>query len=643
MKIKFSILLLIISLMSNELSYGQTYNDKEFCKSNCSRHGNAHTLFRPVEFYIESRSLTNKYDIKYHRLELTVDPDSLYISGTITTYFVPLVTGFNEITFDLTDSLTVNSATYNGLPTTFNAPGDNTINIDFPSTLPIGTLDSLVVNYEGVPFNSGFGSFDTASHNGFPILWTLSEPYGSRDWWPCKQQLTDKIDSIDVIITCPTSYTAVSNGLLIDTAVSGPNTTFHWKHRYPIPSYLIAIAVTNYDLYIEEVPLNSGDTVFVHNYIYPEDTTMWFDSFSSTYVYMVFFSDLFGDYPFADEKYGHAQFPWGGGMEHQTISFMGAAPPGLIAHELAHQWFGDKITCGSWEDIWLNEGFATYLTGLTLETFYPPEWRQFKENNIQSITSVPWGSVFVDDTTLVGRIFDYRLSYQKGAMVVHMLRWVLGDSAFYSGVNNYLIDPQLAFSYARTDDLKSHLEVAGDTNLTEFYDDWFYGEGYPSYQIDAYQNGGLLDITINQTTSHPSVDFYELPVAITAVGDNIDTTYMFNNTLQNQTFQVEVPFPVNEIQFDKDLWIVSNFNTINFSRRSSFLEVYPNPATDVVYLNSSIEIQAINIYDVSGKSVFQSAPNMMYVDVDFSTFSSGLYVITVDTEFGTKEFKIIKE
>lgn len=643
MKINFNIILFFLGLLVSQCSFSQTYNAEEFCKSNCSRHGNVSALLRPVNLNLDSRSLTNKYDIKYHRLEWTVDPDSLYISGTITTYFVPLVTGFNEITFDLTDSLTVNSATYSGIPTTYNTPGDNTVNIDLPTVLPIGIMDSVMINYEGIPSNSGFGSFDTASHNGFPILWTLSEPYGSRDWWPCKQQLTDKIDSIDVIITCPTSYSAVSNGLLKDTVVSGPNTTYYWKHRYPIPSYLIAIAVTNYDLYIEEVPLNSGDTVFVHNYIYPEDTTMWFNSFSSTYVYMVLFSDLFGDYPFADEKYGHAQFPWGGGMEHQTISFMVAAPPGLIAHELAHQWFGDKITCGSWEDIWLNEGFATYLTGLTLETFYPPEWQQFKETNIQAITSVPWGSVFVDDTTIVGRIFDYRLSYQKGAMVVHMLRWVLGDSMFYQGINNYMSDPQLAFSYAKTDDLKLHLEAASDTNLAEFFDDWFYGEGYPSYQIDAIQNGGLLDLTINQTTSHPSVSFYEMPITITAIGDNYDTTYVLNHTQQNQSFQVEVPFQVNEIIFDRDLWIISAFNTVNFSKRSSFLEAYPNPASDVVYLNSSFPILTLRIYDGTGKKILESAPQKMYEAVDISKYASGLYIFSVSNEHNTEEFKIIKE
>ncbi|MEO9531038.1 MAG: M1 family aminopeptidase [Crocinitomicaceae bacterium] len=637
----FRLIVILFTIACNS-AIAQLYDGVDFCKSNCSRHSNADLLFRSSELNLESRSLTNNYDLKYHRLEWTVDPDSLFISGTVTSYFVPLIADFSEITFDLTDSLTVSSVIHNGIPITFNTPGNNMINVDLPSVIPLGTLDSVTIVYDGVPANSGFGSFDTSSHDNTPILWTLSEPYGSRDWWPCKQQLTDKIDSIDIHITCPSQYLAVSNGMLIDTNSNGSNITYSWKHRYPIPSYLIAIAITNYDLFIEEVPLNSGDTVFVHNYIYPEDTTMWFNSFSSTYVYMRLFSDLFGDYPFISEKYGHAQFPWGGGMEHQTISFMGAATPGLIAHELGHQWFGDKITCGSWTDIWLNEGFATYLTALTWENYYPQEWQNFKENTLQSITSVPWGSVHVNDTTLVGRIFDYRLSYQKGAMLVHMLRWVLGDSTFYSGLNNYLSDPQLEFAYANTSDLMGHLESSSDKDLSEFFDDWFYGEGYPSYQINAYQNGGLLDVIVNQTTSHPSVSFYEMPIMITAIGDGIDTTYVLQNDQNNQTFQVEVPFKVDEIIFDKDLWILSAFNTVNFEKRSSFLEVYPNPVADQLNINSSEEITTILIYDESGKIIQNLAPAKLFLQIDLSEFSQGMYVVQTSTEYKTEEFKIIK-
>ena len=151
---------------------------------------------------------------------------------------------------------------------------------------------------------------------------------------------------------------------------------------------------------------------------------------------------------------------WGGGMEHTTMSFMGSWSRGLIAHELAHQWFGNKITCGSWEDIWLNEGFATYLDGLVYENFDGQDvFSQWRKAVVNSVTSSPSGSTFVTDTTSVSRIFNSRLSYRKGAMILHMLRYKIGDDNFFQGVKNYLADPTLAYSYAKTEDLQRHLEA----------------------------------------------------------------------------------------------------------------------------------------------------------------------------------------
>src|SRR5262249_26383555 len=150
----------------------------------------------------------------------------------------------------------VDEVIYHDLPLSFTLSSDDRLTISLPTTVAAGTLDSVRVGYHGVPRSgAGFGAFETDEHNGAPVMWTLSEPYGAKEWWPCKQDLYDKIDSIDVFITTDTAYNAAGNGLLVESQVVGSNVTYHWKHRYPIAHYLISTAIADYEVRTDVIHL----------------------------------------------------------------------------------------------------------------------------------------------------------------------------------------------------------------------------------------------------------------------------------------------------------------------------------------------------------------------------------------------------
>ncbi len=604
------------------------------------------------------------FDIKYHRFEWRVNPSYRYISGSVTTYYKAVET-MSQMTFDLDKSLRVDSVKQRSNKLIFSQLADNTLQITLSQNLASGALDSLTVFYQGEPPRTGFGSFEQRIRgNTHPEIWTLSEPYGSRDWWPGKSDLIDKIDSIDVIVQCPPQYRVASNGLLIrELNINDTAKLFHWKHRYPIVNYLVAFAVTDYAQYIDKVKLSRGDSMNILNYVYPE--TLANSQAGSFRVggAMRLFDSLFVEYPFKKEKYGHAQCGFGGGQEHQTMSFMGnVTDPSLMAHELAHQWFGDKITCGSWQDIWLNEGFATYLTGLYyqyVETNYWINWRTVTLNDATRQTN---GSVFVDDTTSVNRIFNGTLSYNKGARVLHNLRFKLGDAAFFSGIRRYQNDAALVYGFARNSDLQRNLEAVSGQNLTEFFNDYFYGQGYPSFDITSVQEEflGTVKINIKQTQSHTSVSLFETPVPIKLINkaSGKDTTLVFNFTQNNQDFTARFSGAIGRIDslaFDPELWLLSRNNKVKATVIIStqdidshwITQLSPNPVKDNLTLDfkgEKAETIAVEVVNQLGQTVLRKSIDAHYGDnattLNVSNLSNGFYVLKLSTasKIGVQKF-----
>lgn len=592
---------------------------------------------------------TANYDITYHKLEFTVNPIVVtpYISGKVTSTFTAL-SDMTTVTFDLAKSLAVSSVKRDNQALTYTQTTSNELIINLGSTVSLGSSATVEIIYAGnAP--QGQEAFTRSTHAGTPIIYTLSEPFGASDWWPCKQDLTDKVDSIDVFITAPTQFTSVSNGLEMSQTINGNNKTTHFKHNYPIPAYLIAIAVTDY-VVLEQEAGTAPNTFPIINYIYPESVNFVESQLEVTLPIMDLFESLFQTYPYSTEKYGHAQFGWGGGMEHTTVSFMGGFSRELIAHEMAHQWFGDKVTCGSWRDIWLNEGFAVYLAGLVIEDQDgEAAYRSYKQSEIDYITYFPNGAVYLTEAESQNsdRIFSSRLTYSKGGMVVNMLKLKLGQEAFLLGVNNYLNDPALAYKTALTPQLQAHLEAVSGMDLTEFFNDWIYNQGYPSYTVSAYNDGpGQVKVRVNQTQSHPSVNYFEMPVPVRLKGSNgQQLDVVLDNTFNGEYFLVNCPFPVTDIEFDPNHDIISAENSATLDTQQfnaiTGVKLYPNPASNMLYssLENDAEIQKATFRNALGQIVMQTTTENSW---NVSALASGVHFITIQTNQGIATLKFVK-
>ena len=596
---------------------------------------------------------TLNYDLRYQRLELQLDPAQQYVSGTVTSHFIPNQ-NMASIYFDLSNTLTVSEVKYHGYNLPFTQLATKEVKIDFPAGIPAATLDSLSIKYSGAPDTGGSAgdAFTISTQSGVPALYTLSEPYGAQEWFPTKQSLNDKIEKVDLMINTPSQYNVASNGKLFsETVLPGNRKLTFWQTNYPIPAYLIALGITNYTKFNDT--MGNPPFPFV-NYLYPSTTSnsTIMSNIEWTKTVMNTFEQYFGPYPYRNEKYGHMQFGWGGGMEHATMSSMGSWGRGIIAHELAHQWFGDKVTCGAWNDIWLNEGFATFGEHLANEKLLMTnsQFMSYLSSEMNYITSSAGGSVYVSDTNLgnTGAIFSGRLSYSKGGYVVRMIKWILGDDAFYSALKDYHARPQLAYGYAKTEDLKNSLLESTGKDFTEFFNDWIYGQGHPTYQIRWNQTADqILRFKVSQTTSHSSVNFFEMPLPIKVNGTGGQVAYLvLNHTTKNQNFAEQVNFPVVSIQFNYENQILQRNSTVTKDTTilsvndggKEEMKIYPNPVKDRLSVSGINKDQPYEILSIDGKLI-KAGKYSSTKTIEVQALPKGVYFLKVSNQ----NLKFIKE
>jgi hypothetical protein len=510
------------------------------------------------------------FDLHYQCLELTIDPAVKYIKGCITSYF-NVRAGSDVLTFDLADNLQIDSIIYRGSHQTY-VHTDDLLRIPIPIINAVQE-DSVKIYYQGVPstgFHFTYQKYWDNTSNYYtdisrPLAFSDSEPYDSHGWWPCKQSLNDKIDSIDFFITTPSSYKAAANGVLQSETDQGMFNTYHWKHRYPIATYLIACAISDYAIYTDHVPLSNGRNVPMINYVFPAKEQEAKDTTAKLIAAIQLLDSLLGPYPFEKEKFGHAQALTG--MENQTMSFVSYFGMGLLTHELTHQWFGDQVTCGSWHDLWLNEGFATYMPMVIQEAGIETGTSNLSMRSqlIQIIVPNNPVSVYKQDTSYFGGYGPY----YKGAIVLHMLRNQIGTDAFFQGLRNYLSDAEMSYGFGTIEKLQQHLEGASGQSLDTFFSEWYYGDGYPVYNLSwnqATDHTVYLHLPQIQETNIPF--FHDVPLQLTFY--NADHSLAYDTILyviqHHEYMALNIPFVVSDIEFDRHKNILGQyFTTLDYT------------------------------------------------------------------------------
>ncbi|MCS6981805.1 MAG: M1 family aminopeptidase [Flavobacteriales bacterium] len=606
----------------------------------------------------EKSLLSDSYDVLYHRLELELSNTSTYIPwGRVTTIAKVVAPLLDVFEFELHENLSVDSVFFNGFPVPVTALGP-VRHCTLPITLSTGDTFQMDIFYHGQPPASG-GSAIGAGINagtsptwGNHVVWTLSQPYAAYHWWPCKQSLNDKIDSVDIIIITADTLRAGSNGLLVSqTTLPGQRKAYHWSHRYPIAYYLISAAVARYVPYVIVANQPNGPPITILNYVYdnPQTLPYWQDDIDRTADFMETFAHFFGPYPFPAEKYGHCMAPLGGGMEHQTMTTQGTFGFTITSHELAHQWFGNYVTCSSWRDIWVNEGFATYGTSLCLQTL-DTAWVDDDLNGLEeAVISEPGGSVYVDDTTDIGRIFSSRLTYYKGAFIIHTLRWLIhNDSLFFAGLRHYL--QKHAFKTASGADFRDAMEEVTGMDLDEYFNQWYYGEGYPIYTLEWDYSSGLFVGKLTQSTSMPSITpLFTVPVPVYIAGSGNDTLVRVPVVGPVTQFSFPLGFNPQYVEVDKPNWIAARDTAIHNPHLAieesleQALFVVPNPARDHVIFHHLTPGCTLTVLNAAGQLVMEETIRTSgALTVDISSWPSGIYVMQCRSASSVQTARFVK-
>ncbi len=518
-----------------------------------------YTYFQKIdEDYITPNQ--RKLDIIKYDLSFDLYPENkMFIAKAVLTGKV-LDSAVQSIDLNFYDNFQINNITLNGKSVEYENEGTG-LSIKYDSA--INDEFEIVVEYEGSPKKAGLEGFVFGKRNGKSVVYNLSEPTYASTWFPCNDIPFDKTN-LEIKITNDSGMVSVSNGVLVDVRTNGSRTTYHWKTEYPISTYLVAIYSSDYDYFSDTyISLDRNDTMSVDYYVLSDNLEEAKVDFSTHVKMLEVFAQMFGEYPFLKEKYGIAEFLWyAGAMEHQTITGVSSNMIGgkkffedTFAHELAHQWWGNAVGPKSWKDIWLNEGFATYSEALYYEVLSGTE-------ALQSTMMSKYISDFSGSLAEPGPFLFTRTIYDKGAWVLHMLRWEVGDSSFFKILKSYY--ETFKYSNASIDDFKSVCQNVSGKSLDKFFEQWVYGNGQIEleYKTETIKTGEdyLLRIQLEQVQEDYEVFHFPLEIKLDYKNLN-EENFLFNIVSKDTLLEVPVKEIPESVDFDPKHWLLAQINS----------------------------------------------------------------------------------
>ncbi|MBV6479526.1 MAG: hypothetical protein HGGPFJEG_02300 [Ignavibacteria bacterium] len=550
----------------------------------------------------------------------------------------------NSINLDaVNSSITVSSVSMSGVSFSHSS---NILTINLDRTYSPGEITEVKVNYSHANVS------DQAFYAGNGFVFTDCEPEGARKWFPCYDKPSDKA-TLDLTAKVPSSARLGSNGRLNDSTVTGDTIYYHWISRDPVSTYLIVLTgKVNYKL----------DIVYWHKISNPTDSIpirFYYNSGESPNnmktkvpLMMTYFSQKFGEHAF--EKNGFATlnnlFPWGG-MENQTLTSLcqNCWSENLISHELAHQWFGDMITCATWADIWMNEAFATYLEAIWYENtlgyngyksdILSDASGYFSGNPGWAIYNPQWAVT----TPPLNELFNTAITYYKGACVLHMLRYTLGDSMFFNVIKSYATDSAGGFKHnsVATDDFISKASSATGEDLSWFFNEWVKEPNHPVYQnqyIFYNIGGGIWKARFNAKQTQTNSVFHKMPIVLKfSFTTGSDTTIRVMNDINNQKFDFYFNRQPTGIVFDPDNDIVlkqgtTSLNNAAPSQIKAAIQGYYNEMTDMHNMNDSVKVilrSNVSPYSVSDSGIVILDSASLTATLTFEDALSGNYYLVI--------------